>query len=59
MLPGRLEMKKGLLLITLATMLAALSIAPARAQMLCTVKGKVTDENGPMAGVKEIGRAHV
>jgi tetratricopeptide (TPR) repeat protein len=46
-------MKKALLLITLAATLAALSITPAGAQAgLATIKGKVTDQNGPMAGVK-------
>ena len=45
-------MKKGLLLITLAAMLAALSIAPAQAQILASIRGKVTDDNGPMVGVK-------
>ena len=46
-------MKKRLLLITLAATLAALWSVPAGAQvLLATIKGKVTDENGPMVGVK-------
>ncbi|MGH9668781.1 MAG: carboxypeptidase regulatory-like domain-containing protein [Terriglobales bacterium] len=46
-------MKKIVLLITLAATLAALWIAPAGAQvLLATIKGKVTDETGPMVGVK-------
>lgn len=45
-------MKKAILLVTLAAALAALSVAPLSAQTLATVKGKVTDENGPMTGVK-------
>jgi tetratricopeptide (TPR) repeat protein len=46
-------MKKTLLLLTLVATLAALSVMPARAQgVYATVKGKVTDENGPVAEVK-------
>ena len=44
--------KKIVLLITLAATLAALLVAPAQAQFLAEIRGKVTDENGPMAGVK-------
>lgn len=46
-------MKKALLLLMLAATLAALLGMPAWAQgVYAAVKGKVTDENGPMMGVK-------